>query len=98
MSDRAVELFERFLDERQAGQRPDPAAFVTQAGDQAEALSGMIAAYLATSPPRCLSADEVREFAARPELEPLGAWSENRGRGRRCCRSCAPAVAPPAGS
>jgi hypothetical protein len=76
VSDRAVELFERFVEERQAGQRPDPIAFVTQAGDQADALSGMITAYLATSPGDALSVDQVIEFAARPELEPLGAWSE----------------------
>ena len=36
----------------------------------------MITAYLATSPRDALSADEVIEFAGRPELEPLGAWSD----------------------
>jgi hypothetical protein len=76
VSDRAVELFERFVEERQAGQRPDPIAFMSEAGDEADALSGMITAYLATSPRAALSVDEVIEFAARPELGPLGAWSD----------------------
>ena len=66
MSDRATELFERYLGELQAGGRPDPAAYVADAGDEADQLSGMIATYLATHPRTDIPADEVLELAARP--------------------------------
>jgi hypothetical protein len=75
MSDRVVDLFERFLLERDAGEDPDPAVFVAEAGDDGEALSGMIAAYLATHPGQP-TADDVVAFAARPELEVPRPWSE----------------------
>jgi hypothetical protein len=76
MTDPTVELFERFLEQRRAGSHPDPAALIAEAGDQADALAGMIAAYLATHPRDDIGAEELLEFAARPELEPLGEWSE----------------------
>ena len=73
MSDRAIELFERFVAECEAGGAPDPAAVIAGAGDEAEALSGMLVAYLATHP-LAVSEDEVRELAERPELAPPAAW------------------------
>lgn len=78
MSDRAVDLFERFLAEQDAGRRPDPAAFIDDAGDQGEELAGMLTAYLATHPQTDMSAEDVIAFAARPELDPIMApapWS-----------------------
>jgi hypothetical protein len=76
VSDRAIELFERYLDELQAGGRPDPAAYVADAGDEAGQLSGMIATYLTTHPRTDIPADEVLELAARPELQPPRPWSQ----------------------
>lgn len=76
MSDRVIELFEEFLRKRDAGGTPDPADFVERAGEDGEALGGMIAAYLATRPPDPVSADDVIAFAARPELEVPRPWSE----------------------
>lgn len=76
MSDRAIDLFERYLGELQAGGHPDPAAYVSDAGDEADQLSGMIVAYLATHPRTDVSADEVLALAARPELEPPRPWSQ----------------------
>ncbi len=76
MSDRVIELFEEFLHQRDAGGTPDPADFVERAGDDGEALAGMIVAYLATRPPDPVSADDVIAFAARPELEVPRPWSE----------------------
>lgn len=79
MSDRVVELFERFLEERAAGARPDAAAFVHEAGAEAEALAGMITAYLATHPENDVVAEDVLALAARPELAPAPSpapWSE----------------------
>src|ERR1700749_2192040 len=68
VSDRAIELCERYLDELQAGGRPDPAAYVADAGDEAGQLPGMIATYLTTHPRSDIPADEVLGLAARPEL------------------------------
>lgn len=76
MSDRATELFERYLGELEAGGRPDPAAFVADAGDEADQLSSMIATYLTTHPRTDIPADEVLEMAAKPELEPPRPWSQ----------------------
>lgn len=76
MSDRAIELFDEFLREREAGGTPDPADFVERADEDGEALAGMIAAYLATRPPDPVSADDVIAFAARPELQMPRAWRE----------------------
>jgi hypothetical protein len=73
MSDRATELFEAFVDAREAGGAPDPAAAIAEAGDQGEALAGMLVAYLATHP-RAASEDEVLALAARSELVPPAAW------------------------
>ena len=63
MSDRALELFERFLEQRASGQQPDPAALVHEAGDQADVLAGMIAAYVATHP---ADVTEPARAAGRP--------------------------------
>jgi hypothetical protein len=76
MSDRAVELFERYLEQCRAGSPPDPAALIAEAGDGAEALSGMIAAYLAATPPPAVAADQVLALAARPQLEPPRPWPQ----------------------
>jgi hypothetical protein len=76
MSDHVIELFEEFLRERDAGSSPDPAEFAHRAGDDREALAGMIAAYLATRPPDPVSAEDVIAFAARPELATARPWSE----------------------
>lgn len=73
MSDRATELFEAFVHAREAGGEPDPAVAIAAAGDQAEALAGMLVAYLATHP-RAANEDEVLALAARPELAPPAAW------------------------
>jgi hypothetical protein len=75
MSDRALELFEQYLDQRASGQHPDTAALVHEAGDQADVLAGMIAAYAATHPAD-VTDDQLEQMAARPELEPPRPWSE----------------------
>ena len=75
MSDRALELFEQYLDQRASGQQPDAAALVHEAGDQADVLAGMIAAYAATHPAD-LSEHQLEQMAARPELEPPRPWPE----------------------
>jgi hypothetical protein len=75
MSDRALELFEQYLDQRASGQAPDAAAFVHEAGDQAGVLAGMIAAYAATHPAD-VTEDQLEQMAARPELEPPRPWPE----------------------
>jgi hypothetical protein len=75
MSDRALELFEQYLDQRASGQQPDAAALVHEAGDQADVLAGMIAAYAATHPADATE-DQLERMAARPELEPPQPWSE----------------------
>ncbi len=75
MSDRALELFEQYLDQRASGQQPDAAALVHEAGDQAEVLAGMIAAYAATHPAD-VTEDQLEQMVARPELEPPRPWSE----------------------
>ena len=75
MSDRALELFEQYLDQRASGQSPDAAALVHEAGDQADVLAGMIAAYAATHPAD-VTENQLEEMAARPELEPPRPWSE----------------------
>ena len=75
MSDRALELFEQYLDQRASGQSPDAAALVHEAGDQADVLAGMIAAYAATHPAD-VTEDQLEQMAARPELEPPRPWTE----------------------
>jgi hypothetical protein len=75
MSDRALELFEQYLDQRASGQSPDAAALVHEAGDQADVLAGMIAAYAATHPAD-VTEDQLEQMAARPELEPPRPWPE----------------------
>ena len=75
MSDRAQELFERFVDAHAAGERPDPAGAIAEAGPDADALSAMLVAYLASHPHQPTAA-EVLEMAARPELEPARPWPE----------------------
>ena len=75
MSDRALELFERYLDQRASGRSPDAAALVHEAGDQADVLAGMIAAYSATHPAN-VTEDQLEQIAARPELEPPRPWPE----------------------
>jgi hypothetical protein len=76
VSDRATELFQRFVDEAMAGLAPDPTAYVAQAGEDGEALSAMLAAFLAAQPPSALPEDEVLAIAARPELEPPRPWPQ----------------------
>ncbi len=76
MTDRVTELFEQFVAERGAGSNTDPADWVTEAGDQGEALAGMIAAYLATHPRTDITEQEVFALAARPELEPPRPWPQ----------------------
>lgn len=76
MSDRAVELFQRFVDETRAGAGSDPAAYIAQAGDQGEALSAMLAAYLAAQPAAEVDEREVLALADRPELSPPRPWSQ----------------------
>ena len=75
MSDRALELFEQYLDQRASGQSPDAAALVHEAGDQADVLAGMIAAYAATHPAE-VTEDQLEQMVARPELEPPRPWPE----------------------
>ncbi len=75
MSDRALELFEQYLDQRASGRSPDAAALVHEAGDQADVLAGMIAAYAATHPAD-VTQDQLEQIAARPELEPPRPWPE----------------------
>jgi hypothetical protein len=75
VSDRAQELFERFVDAHEAGKEPDPAAAISEAGPDGDALSAMLVAYLATHPHQP-SADEVLAMAARPELEAARPWPE----------------------
>jgi hypothetical protein len=75
VSDRALELFEQYLDQRASGHLPDAAALVHEAGDQADVLAGMIAAYAATHPAD-VTKDELEQMAARPELEPPRPWPE----------------------
>jgi hypothetical protein len=75
MSDRALELFEQYLDQRASGRSPDAAALVHEAGDQADVLTGMIAAYAATHPAD-VTEDQLEQMAARPELEPPRPWPE----------------------
>src|SRR3954471_9517721 len=69
MSDRALELFEQYLDQRASGHSPDPAELVHEAGDQADVLAGMIAAHAATHPGD-VTEQRFAKMAARPELEP----------------------------
>ena len=83
MSDRALELFEQYLDQRASGQQPDAAALVHEAGDQAEVLAGMIAAYAATHPAE-VTEDQLEQMVARPELEPPRPWSELLPELREC--------------
>jgi hypothetical protein len=75
VSDRAQELFERFVDAQRAGEAPDPAHAIAEAGPDGEALSAMLVAYLATHPPQP-TADEVLALAARPELDGPRPWPE----------------------
>ena len=75
MSDRALELFEQYLEQRASGQQPDAAALVHEAGDQADVLAGMIAAYAATHPAD-VTEDQLEQLAVRPELEPPRPWPE----------------------
>jgi len=75
MSDRALELFEQYLEQRASGQHPDAAALVHEAGDQADVLAGMIAAYAATHPAD-VTEDQLEQMVARPELEPPRPWPE----------------------
>lgn len=76
MNDRATELFERFVDQRVAGENPDPAAFIAEAGDESEALAGMIAAYVAENPRIEIPEAEVLELASRMEALTPQPWSE----------------------
>jgi len=75
VSDRALELFEQYLDQRASGRTPDAAALVHEAGDQADVLAGMIAAYAATHPAD-VTEDQLEEMAARFELEFPRPWPE----------------------
>jgi hypothetical protein len=75
VSDRAQELFDRFVEAHAAGNRPDPAAAIAEAGYDAESLSAMLVAYLATHPHQP-TADEVLAMAARPELDGPRPWPE----------------------
>ena len=75
MSDRALELFEQYLDQRASGRTPDAAALVYEAGDQADVLAGMIAAYAATHPAD-VTEGQLEEMAARSELEFPRPWPE----------------------
>jgi hypothetical protein len=75
VSDRTTELFERFATEWAGGGSPDPTVFVAEAGDDGEALAGMIAAYLATHPRQAVPAEEVLSMAERPELAAPEPWS-----------------------
>ena len=101
MSDRAVELFTRFLEERDAGREPDPADLIAEAGDDAEALSGMLTAYLATHPATSFSDEDVLAAARRPELAPPQPWTELlpdlRARAHTTARRSRPAAGGPAG-
>jgi hypothetical protein len=74
--DRATQLFERFVDQRLAGDNPDPAAFIAEAGDQSDALAGMIAAYVAENPRTGIPEAEVLELASRIEALTPQPWSE----------------------
>jgi hypothetical protein len=76
MSDRAIELFQRYLEQCRDGAPPDPVPLIAEAGDQAEALAGMIAAYLAATPPAPVAAEQVLALAARPQLEPPRPWPQ----------------------
>jgi hypothetical protein len=76
VSDRAVELFERFLEQRASGGRADVAELVAEAGDEGDVLGAMIASYLATRPTAQPDAAEVAAFASRPELDPPRPWQE----------------------
>src|SRR4029079_3659737 len=75
MSDRALELFEQYLEQRASGQQPDAAALVHEAGDQADVLAGMIAAYAATHPAD-VTEGQLEQMVVRPELEPPRPWPE----------------------
>jgi hypothetical protein len=75
VTDRAQELFERFVQAEAAGALPDPADALAEAGADAEVLSAMLVAYL-VSREHQPSAGEVLEVAARPELEPPRPWPE----------------------
>ena len=75
MSDRALELFEQYLEQRASGQQPDAAALVHEAGDQADVLAGMIAAYAATHPDD-VTEGQLEQMVVRPELEPPRPWPE----------------------
>jgi hypothetical protein len=76
VSDRAVELFERFVEQRASGGQADVSELVAEAGDQGEVLAAMIAAYLATQPTAQPDSAEVTAFASRPELDPPRPWQE----------------------
>jgi hypothetical protein len=88
MSDVALELFAEFLGEREAGGEPDPVDYLERAGDAADALAGMLAAYLATHPRTQVSEEAVEALAARVEVPPppwselLPALREERGKTR----------------
>jgi hypothetical protein len=75
VSDRPIELFDRFVAEWEAGRSPDPAAYVADAGADGEAVSGVISAYLALHLRRSVPADEVLAMSERPELAPAQPWS-----------------------
>ena len=51
MSDRALELFEHYLEQRASGERPIRPRYVAEAGDEADHLAGMIATYPPPTPP-----------------------------------------------
>jgi hypothetical protein len=76
MSDRVERLFAEFLDAREAGREPDPADFIAQAGDEGEALAGMLTAYLVMHPTTEVSEEAVLALAASPELELPKPWPE----------------------
>src|SRR5207249_1861512 len=76
MTDRATDLFQRFVDKSTAGAAPDPADYVAEAGDAREALSAMLAAYLAARPAAEVSDREILAFAERPESEPPRPWEQ----------------------
>ena len=81
MADHTVdELFERFLAERAAGSRPDPLAYLADAGDGADELAGLIEWAVAALPPAPASDDDRAAVSALLAGSPEEGLLERRRR------------------
>jgi hypothetical protein len=74
MSDRATELFERYVAARRDGRAPDPLDLLDEAGPAREELASMLVPYLASHPRADVPEQAVAARAALPASEPPAGW------------------------